>query len=56
MTVHTIRPHAEILLDIARKLQTETDISERLSLVNARDRLLRAMGIEPQITVLGEAS
>lgn len=56
MTVQTIREPASILLDIARMLREETDIAERLRLLNARDLLLRARGIEPQITILGEAS
>lgn len=56
MTVQTIREPASILLDIARILREETDIAERLRLLNARDLLLRARGIEPQITILGEAS
>ncbi|CPR79367.1 hypothetical protein PP568_13140 [Mycobacteroides abscessus] len=55
-TPRAARSHGAILLDIAHKLQAETDMAERLALVNARDRLLRAMGIEPQITILGEAS
>ncbi|WP_157932887.1 hypothetical protein [Mycobacteroides abscessus] len=56
MTVQTIRAPGSVLLDIARVLREETDMAERLRLLNARDMLLRALGIEPQITILGEAS
>ncbi|MFA4080516.1 hypothetical protein ONA92_02220 [Mycobacteroides salmoniphilum] len=56
MTLQTIRKPASILLNIACMLREETDMAERLCLLNARDLLLRAKGIEPQITILGEAS
>ncbi len=56
MTVQTIPSQGEILLEIASRLRREPNYRERLHLLNARDLLLRAMGIEPQITILGEVS
>lgn len=52
----TDRSNGAILLDLAVHIAAEPDLSERLILVNARDLLLRAMGIEPEISILGEAS